>query len=50
MDVDNLDDIGALIPTDDRMEKAAHFFIACKANAATRLSIPATMRVKGFGC
>jgi hypothetical protein len=34
----------------DRTEKTAHFFIACKANPATRLSIPAAMRAKGFGC
>jgi hypothetical protein len=29
---------------DDHAEKAAHFFVACKANAATRLSIPAAIR------
>ncbi len=29
-------------------EKAAHFFIACKANFATRLSIPAAMRAKVY--
>ncbi len=34
----------------DHVEKAVHFFIACKANAATSLSTPATMRAKGFGC
>jgi hypothetical protein len=34
----------------DRAEKAARFFVACKANAGTRLSIHAAMRAKGFGC
>jgi hypothetical protein len=29
-------------------EKAAHFFIACKANLATRLSIPSAMRAKVY--
>jgi hypothetical protein len=35
---------------DDHAEKAVRFFVACKANVATRLSIPTTMKVKGFGC
>jgi hypothetical protein len=35
---------------EDCAEKAARFFIACKANAATRLLISAAMRAKGFGC
>jgi hypothetical protein len=35
---------------DDCAEKAACFFVPCKANPATRLSIPAAMRAKGFGC
>jgi hypothetical protein len=29
-------------------EKAARFFIACKANFATKLSIPAAMRAKVY--
>jgi hypothetical protein len=33
---------------DDCTEKATRFFIACKANLATRLSIPAAMRAKVY--
>ena len=29
-------------------KKAALFFLACEANPATRLSIPAAMRAKGY--
>ena len=32
----------------DRVKKAALFFLACEANPATRLSIPAAMRAKGY--
>jgi hypothetical protein len=32
----------------DRAKKAALFFLECKANPATRLSIPAAMRAKGY--
>ena len=31
-----------------RTKKAALFFLACEANPATRLSIPAAMRAKGY--
>ncbi len=34
----------------DRVKKAARFFVACEANAATKFSIPAAIRAKGFGC
>ena len=33
---------------DCRSKKAALFFLACEANPATRLSIPAAMRAKGY--
>ena len=33
---------------DCRAKKAALFFLACEANPATRLSIPAAMRAKGY--
>ena len=33
---------------DDRATKAALFFLACEANPATRLSIPAATRAKGY--
>jgi hypothetical protein len=33
---------------DDHAEKAACFIIACKANLATRLSIPAALRAKVY--
>ena len=33
---------------DDRAKKAALFFLVCEANPATRLSIPAAMRAKGY--
>jgi hypothetical protein len=33
---------------DAHAKKAALFFLACKANLATRLSIPAAMRTKGY--
>jgi hypothetical protein len=29
-------------------KKAAHFFLAYKANPATRVTIPAAMRAKGY--
>jgi hypothetical protein len=32
----------------DRAKKEALFFLVCKANPATRLSIPAAMRAKGY--
>jgi len=32
----------------DRAKKAALFFLACEANPATRLSIPAAVRAKGY--
>ena len=31
-----------------RTKKAALFFLACEANPATKLSIPAAMRAKGY--
>jgi hypothetical protein len=34
----------------DRVEKAVHFFVSCQPNPDTRLSIPAAIRAKGFGC
>ena len=33
---------------DDRAKKAALFFLACEANPATRFSIPAAMRARGY--
>jgi len=33
---------------DCRAKKAALFFLACEANPATRLSLPAAMRAKGY--
>jgi hypothetical protein len=33
---------------DCRAKKAALFFLACEANPATKLSIPAAMRAKGY--
>ena len=33
---------------DCRAKKAALFFLACEANSATRLSLPAAMRAKGY--
>jgi hypothetical protein len=32
----------------DHAKKVALFFLACKANPATRLSIPTAMRAKGY--
>jgi hypothetical protein len=33
---------------DDHAKRAALFFLACKANPATRLSIPTAMRAIGY--
>jgi hypothetical protein len=32
----------------DRAKKAAHFFIACQADPATRVKVTEAMRVKGY--